>query len=338
MKKPLIVLLTLIFTIVFLWVNSLQCLAQNASEQTVPLYAVIQNKLFIVTESIMPIGVLPCTVNQRAFGVLPGSKSTEFIYWDSVKQKLFIVDKNLDVIKEFPMPGSSVWVHADVVLGVSRNWENGFTYSLYQIKNKYNLFGLASWKIDLFISDCLITSSGVLLAGGSKDDRFNYVYWCVPGQKPQLLLQVSKEKSFLKIIVAGAGAYIYESAQTKAKHRLDIYYVPYEKNNYKPAITLSLNSASLPVCWYGSGFYFDNSLYIPAYDGKETILATIQAKDTVAAIQKTYNNVYGVYVPVGLYKNYYWFISYDYYVDPARWSISYFNIETKQIVHTVFKF
>ena len=197
---------------------------------------------------------------------------------------------------------------------------------------------LASWKIDLFISDCLITANGVLLAGCSKDDSFNYVYWCVPEKTPQLLAKIKKEKSFLKILDAGTGAYVYESTQTKTKHRLDVFYFPYEKNNYKSAIALALKGSNLPDCWYGSGFYFDANMYIPAFDGEKIILAKIQHTNSNLEVIKVYDNAYGVYSPLGVYKNKYWFIGYDYYVNPARWSLSYFNIDTKIIVHNFFEF
>lgn len=338
MKKLLQLVLFLIIAANFLSKNTLPCSAQTASEQSKPVYAVIQNKLFELSETIRPVGVFPCAVNQRAFGVLYTAHSSQFLYWDSGKLKLIVTDQKLRPIKELAMLASSVWIHANMILAVSRNWENGFTFSLYNFQNNNSLSELASWKLDLFISDCIVTAHGVLLAGGSKDDRFNYVYWCVPGKTPQLLAKTTKEKSFLKIINADTGAYVYESAQTKTTHRLDILFFPYEKNTYKPPITLTLKQSNLPACWYGSGFYFDNNLYVPAYNGKEIVLTRIQHKKTELEIVKIYDNAYGVYSSLGLYKNKYWFVGYDYYSNPAKWSLSYFDIEKKLIVHNFFKF
>lgn len=302
-----------------------------------PLYAVIQAKLFKLTETAVHVADFPCIVNQHSFAALTMQGSEHFIYWYSAKQKLFLTTSKLVPIKDFTLSGSAVWIYRDTLVSVSKNWDNGFVYTLYKLKDFKNLVMLASWKLDLFLSDCLISPQGILIAGSSNDDRFSYVYWCAPGQKAVELFKQPREKAFLRLVDADNGAYLYASAQNKTRQQLTVWFLPYQNNQFLPASQIQIMNTSSLLCWYGSGFFYKGSLYLPAFNGTNIVIAQFRQNNQALEPIKSFDNAYGVYTPIGVFKNYCWFISYDYYTNPSQWSLSFLDLASLKIVHNFIK-
>ena len=196
--------------------------------------------------------------------VAPSKKDGYILAWNQKKQRLYHF-AGQKAVSNLELKASFVYTGADYLLAQSSSFADnkGFSFTLYSIKyssnkRKIKLRSIWTGYIDCFVADFFFTEDGICIAGGTRDDTKNNVFY-ITGNGIHKSFSTKKESDFLRLVQTGfpQKALAFISTRDKSDREAIIYSFDInEAPEDAEEINLS-NDPLLPAdfkCFFGYGF------------------------------------------------------------------------------------
>lgn len=196
--------------------------------------------------------------------VCASKKAGYILAWNKNKQRLYhFAGKKSTANVE--LKASLVYMGADYVLAQSSSFTDnkGFSFTLYSIKyssNRRKIKLKTVWKgyADCFVSDFFFTPDGICIAGGTKDDEKNNVFY-MTGNGIHKCFSVAKNSDFLRLEPAGDSKKVYAFISNRDKSKRAPVIYSFDINEApEQAVAIDLTGDSLLPdgfdCFFGYGF------------------------------------------------------------------------------------
>ena len=205
--------------------------------------------------------------------VAASKKSGYILAWNQKKQRLyhFAGQKSISNVE---LKDSLVYTGANYILAQTSSFtENkGFSFKLYSIKyssreRKIKLRTVWTGYADCFVSDFFFTKDGICIAGGTRDDTKNNVFY-ITENGIHKCFSVEKNSDFLRLIKPDESQKVFAFVSTRDKsERTPVIYSFDITQAPEQAVTINLsNDSLLPAdfdCFFGYGFA-TTTLVLPA--------------------------------------------------------------------------
>ena len=196
--------------------------------------------------------------------VAASKKSGYILAWNQKKQRLyhFAGQKSVSNVE---LKGSLVYTGTDYILAQNSSFTDnkGFRFTLYSIKyslneKKIKLSSVWTGFADCFVSDFFFTDDGICIAGGTKDDKKNNVFY-ITENGIHKCFSTEKDSDFLRLVHAGdSKVFAFVSTRDKSE-RVPVIYSFDMNEAPEKAVTINLSNDSLLPddfdCFFGYGFY-----------------------------------------------------------------------------------
>lgn len=209
--------------------------------------------------------------------VAPSKKDGYILAWNQKNQRLYHF-AGCKAVSSVELKASLVYTGTDYILTQASSFEEnkGFSFKLYSIKyslngQKIKLRSVWSGYADCFVSDFFFTQDGICIAGGTRDDTKNNVFY-ITAKGIHKCFSSQKDSDFLRLIQTGESqnAFAFVSTRDKSEREAIIYSFDINKAP-EDAIPINLSRDSLlPAnfnCFFGYGFNmpaFSESIVLPA--------------------------------------------------------------------------
>ena len=196
--------------------------------------------------------------------VAPSKKDGYILAWNQKKQRLYHF-AGQKAVSNLELKASFVYAGADYLLAQSSSFADnkGFSFTLYSIKyssnkRKIKLRSIWTGYIDCFVADFFFTEDGICIAGGTRDDEKNNVFY-ITGKGIHKSFSTKKESDFLRLIQTSdpQKAVAFVSTRDKSDREAIIYSFDI---NEAPEDAEEINLSKDPLlppdfkCFFGYGF------------------------------------------------------------------------------------
>lgn len=196
--------------------------------------------------------------------VAPSKKDGYILAWNQKKQRLYHF-AGQKAVSNLELKASFVYTGADYLLAQSSSFADnkGFSFTLYSIKyssnkRKIKLRSIWTGYIDCFVADFFFTEDGICIAGGTRDDEKNNVFY-ITGKGIHKSFSTKKESDFLRLIQTSdlQKAIAFVSTRDKSDREAIIYSFDINK---APEEAEEINLSKDPLlpadfnCFFGYGF------------------------------------------------------------------------------------
>lgn len=246
-------------------------------------------------------------------------KNGYILAWNQQNKKLYHITGQKAASK-VDLKANLVYAGSNYVLAQSSSFTDnkGFPFTLYSIKyslngRKIKLRSVWSGYIDCFVSNFFFTSAGVCVAGGTRDDTKNNVFY-ITEDGIHKCFSTAKDSDFLRLVPVeqpnGSGitsVYAFLSCREKVSREATLFSFKLEATP-EQAQTINLGvDALLPQdfdCFFGYGFELNGKIVLPAsinneinfvcYDYAEGKIASV-ISDAVGCFAALANSPDGFY-------------------------------------------
>ena len=196
--------------------------------------------------------------------VAPSKKDGYILAWNQKKQRLYHF-AGRKAVSNLELKASFVYAGADYLLAQSSSFADnkGFSFTLYSIKyssnkRKIKLRSIWTGYIDCFVADFFFTEDGICIAGGTRDDTKNNVYY-ITEKGIHKSFSTKKESDFLRLIQTSdpQKALAFVSTRDKSDREAIIYSFDINKAPEEAEEINLSNDPLLPPdfkCFFGYGF------------------------------------------------------------------------------------
>ena len=212
--------------------------------------------------------------------VTASKKAGYLLAWNQKKQRLyhFAGQRNASNVE---LKASLVYAGAEYILTQASSFtENkGFPFTLYSIKysmngKKIKLRSIWNGYADCFVSDFFFTEDGICIAGGTRDDTKNNVFY-ITEKGIHKCFSTEKDSDFLRLVRPGDSKNVFAFVSTRDKSERDPVLYSFDITEApEQAVTINLSGDSLLSadfdCFFGYGFA-TTTIILPA-----SIKGTIQ--------------------------------------------------------------
>ncbi len=197
--------------------------------------------------------------------VTASKKAGYLLAWNQKKQRLyhFAGQRNASNVE---LKASLVYAGAEYILTQASSFtENkGFPFTLYSIKysmngKKIKLRSIWNGYADCFVSDFFFTEDGICIAGGTRDDTKNNVFY-ITEKGIHKCFSTEKDSAFLRLVRPGDSKNVFAFVSTRDKsERAPVLYSFDITEAPEQAVTINLSGDSLLSadfdCFFGYGFF-----------------------------------------------------------------------------------
>ena len=196
--------------------------------------------------------------------VAPSKKDGYILAWNQKKQRLYHF-AGRKAVSNLELKASFVYTGADYLLAQSSSFADnkGFSFTLYSIKyssnkRKIKLRSIWTGYIDCFVADFFFTEDGICIAGGTRDDEKNNVFY-ITGKGIHKSFSTQKESDFLRLVHLGSSQKAIAFVSTRDKSDREALIYSFDINE-APEDAEEINLSKDPLlppdfkCFFGYGF------------------------------------------------------------------------------------